>query len=67
MNLNTILTMVLILGFVWGGFAFTYSGSGIQASRSHWLRRKEDVLYGVGPLFNADNSCRRPGKVRYLD
>jgi len=23
MNLNTILTMVLLLGFVWGGFAFT--------------------------------------------
>ena len=23
MELNTILTMVLLLGFVWGGFAFT--------------------------------------------
>ena len=23
MNLNTIITMVLLLGFVWGGFAFT--------------------------------------------
>ncbi|MCH7817932.1 MAG: MetS family NSS transporter small subunit [Candidatus Marinimicrobia bacterium] len=23
MELNTILTMILLLGFVWGGFAFT--------------------------------------------
>ena len=23
MEINTILTMVLLLGFVWGGFAFT--------------------------------------------